>query len=232
MTLGYNFVMARYLAEKKKQAQSLRRNGYTYGEILFRLKGEVSKSTISLWCRGVVVEDRRIVARAKRVATKQTAARQAAINSNKVRRTKYLEQIDLRNVLVSKYKEERTTQKLLLATLYWCEGSKHGSALCFGNSSPEMITVFLRLLRHCYPVDETKFRCTLQLRADQNTSQLEKFWSKITQIPATQFYETRVDARTVGKESRKKDYKGVCRINYFSAEIYHDLQSVIKLLGR
>lgn len=115
--------------------------------------------------------------------------------------------------------------------LYLCEGSKrNGGSLCFGNSDPTIIRLFLRLFRICYPVDEGKFRCTVQCRADQDLKQLPLFWSKVTQIPLNQFYRSRVDQRTIGLPTKKVDYKGVCRIDYFSAAIYNELRVVGGLL--
>ena len=93
----------------------------------------------------------------------------------------------------------------------------------FGNSDPGIIKLFLNLMRECYPIDETKFRCTVLCRADQDANELEKFWRRITDISKKKFYKTRVDARTIGKPSRKLDYKGVCVINYLSASVYYDL---------
>jgi len=85
-------------------------------------------------------------------------------------------------------------------------------------------------MRKCYTIDEKKFRCTVLCRADQDTKALEKFWLKITKIPSSQFYKTRMDPRTAGKPSRKLDYKGVCVIDYFSADIFLDLMQIPKTI--
>jgi phage-related protein len=114
--------------------------------------------------------------------------------------------------------------------LYWCEGSKSGKgALTFGNSDPKIIELFLRLLRQVYNIDENKLRCTVQCRYGQNTLELERFWRKITGIPKDKFYPTVIDERTKGKPLKKKNYKGVCRIDCFSANIYHELMTIPKV---
>lgn len=61
-------------------------------------------------------------------------------------------------------------------------------------------------------------------------SALEQFWSGITGIPLIQFYEARIDPRSIGKETLRKDYKAVCRVDYFSAAIYNDLLVAGKIL--
>ena len=93
-----------------------------------------------------------------------------------------------------------------------------------------VIQLFLNLLRYCYDIDETKFRCTLQCRADQDIKKLEKFWSQITRIPLSQFYKARIDPRTNGRPSRNLDYKGVCRIDYFSADIFMELKQIVAVI--
>ena len=99
-----------------------------------------------------------------------------------------------------------------------------------GNSEPLVIRLFLNLLRYCYNIDESKFRCTLQCRADQNIPKLEKFWSQITNIPLAQFYKARIDPRTIGKPSNNPNYKGVCRIDYFSGDIFMELKQIMSLI--
>ena len=124
--------------------------------------------------------------------------------------------------------------KVVLSILYLCEGSKsleRGSVM-FGNSDPFIINLFLYLLRRCYNIYERKFRCTLQGRADQDVKKLEKFWSKITNIPLSQFYKARIDSRTIGKKSKNLNYKGVCRIDYFSAEIAIELMQISKIIHK
>ena len=121
--------------------------------------------------------------------------------------------------------------KIVLGVLYLSEGSKtlRGS-VTFGNSDPKIISLFLRLFRSSYSLDESKFRCTVQLRADQNIKFLENYWSKITSIPRSQFYKSRVDPRSIGKLTLKKEYKGVCKIDYFSAKLFYELMSIGKVL--
>ncbi len=102
----------------------------------------------------------------------------------------------------------------------------------FGNSDPFIINLFVSLLRYCYSVDECKFRCTIQCRADQNIKELELFWSRVTKIPLLQFYKARVDPRTVNKPSKKKDYKGVCRIDYFSADLFFEIIKIPEIISK
>jgi hypothetical protein len=124
--------------------------------------------------------------------------------------------------------EDTRVAKLVLATLYAGEGMKAEKRgfITLGNSDPGVITLYLRLLRAIYPIDESKFRCTVQCRDGQDIEVLESFWSSITGIPRTQFYGARVDKRTIGKPMRRPDYKGVCRIDYFSAFVFTEVLKI------
>lgn len=120
--------------------------------------------------------------------------------------------------------------KIGLSILYVTEGSKRNGAMNFGNSDPKIISTFLHLMRVCYKLDEAKFRCTLQCRADQNIRKLQRFWSKLTKIPNSQFCKVQVDKRSVGKVTMKANYKGVCRVTYYSAQIHTELLEIADML--
>lgn len=154
--------------------------------------------------------------------------------ANRVKREKYLHSINARNKHLIKIFQNKDINKIALSMLYLGEGSKglgRGS-LRFGNSDSFVIDLFLNLIRKCYIIDEKKFRCTILCRADQDITKLEKFWQKATKIPKTQFYKTRIDARTIGKPTKKSDYKGVCVIDYFSADIFLDLMQIPKIIHK
>jgi|SRR3989344_798236 len=216
----------------RKKAIELRRQGKTYLEIKKSLKTVIPKSTLSYWCRSIVLPlgyQRRIHDYNKFNLIK---ARNIALLVNRQRRKKYLNSIANRNKHLAKTIKDRNVAKIALSMLYLGEGSKSPSrgSLMFGNSDSFIISLFLHFLRYCYDINESKFRCTLQCRADQNISKLEKFWSKATKIPLSQFYKARIDPRTIGKPSKKLDYKGVCRIDYFSSEIFIELNQIARII--
>jgi len=96
--------------------------------------------------------------------------------------------VDKRNNHLPFVLKNKNTAKIALAMLYLGEGSKNPKrgSLMFGNSDPLVMSLFLDLLKYCYEIDESKFRCTLQCRADQNIEELEDFWSRVTRIPLSQ----------------------------------------------
>lgn len=216
----------------KKAIQSLRKKGHSYSEIRNIIGQNISKSTISYWCKKVILSSKQARLLKEKTNRKLGMARTAALKTNKEKRESYLNNLRDTNQPLINLSKDVNIAKLMLAMLYLGEGSKNrNGALVFGNSDPGIIKLFLRLLRLCYPIDENRFRCTLQCRADQDIKLLERFWSNITQIPLSKFYDARIDPRTIGRPSKKKDYKGVCRIDHFSANIYNELTIIAQLLN-
>jgi hypothetical protein len=214
----------------KNKAIVLRKKGNTYGDIRKILEQNVPKSTLSTWFRNIPLskqQQRKIIRRTK---LKSRNGLLIALKKNKEGRKKYLESIKNRVSHLSDKIKNSDVAKITLATLYLCEGSKNRRLITFGNSDPRIIELFLKLMHRCYKIDKTKLRCTLQCRADQNIKELEKFWSKTTHIPLQQFYGARIDSRTIGRPTKKLDYKGVCRIDYFSADLYNELTKIAEVI--
>ncbi|MDO8474164.1 MAG: hypothetical protein Q7S62_01275 [bacterium] len=221
---------SRYYTFKPK-AVRLRKAGKTYGEIKKILRESISKSTLSHWFRDIILTKIQQGRLQKRVSINIKRAQIKAWAVNKKRREEYIQNVRDRVRHFPNELRRKKSAKIALAMLYLGEGAKtNGGSLMFGNSDPSVICLFLHLLRYCYDIDEKKFRCTLQCRSDQNIEKLEKFWSRMTQIPPSQFYKARVDPRTIGKPSRNLEYKGVCRIDYFSGEIFIELQQIVEVL--
>ena len=158
-------------------------------------------------------------------------AQEKSISARSELRKAYLAEKTQKNEPLMAELSSDSVRKLMLATLYLAEGTKRTrGSLTFGNSDPGIIRLFLDLFRESFAVDEQKFRCTVQARNDQDLLALEEFWSRHTDIPSTQFYKTRVDARSIGQKSRKKEYKGVCRIDYLSADSLYELMVIGSML--
>lgn len=215
----------------KNKVIRLRKTGKTYLEINKILDTKIPKSTISYWCKNIKLSPKNLI-RIKRIKLENLEkSRLKALSVKLDMRNSYLKYIKNKNKKLIDVLNSKENAQVILSVLYEAEGgSVNRGSLMFGNSKPEIIKLFLKLLRICYKVDESKFRCTLQARADQNISQLKQFWSKLTKIPLSQFYKTRIDPRTVGKISTKKNYQGVCRIDYFSAKILIELKTIADII--
>lgn len=213
----------------KNKAIALRRAGKTYGDIKKAIGQPIPKSTLCHWFKGLTIPPNSLSRLQKTIVNKIKIAQTKAWATNKLKREEYLRAVSERVNHLSPRLKDKNIAKIALAMLFLGEGSKKTKgSLMLGNSDPETIRLYLELLRRCYDLDENKFRCTVQCRFDQNIKELEVFWSRITKIPSKQFYKTQIDPRTIGKPSKRLDYKGVCRIDYFSADILTELKKIIE----
>ncbi|KKW33885.1 MAG: hypothetical protein UY79_C0010G0002 [Parcubacteria group bacterium GW2011_GWA2_53_21] len=215
----------------KQRAQHLRQTGKTYLEIQQKLNVRLPASTLSFWCKKISLSQKQRHRIQTIITRNRERARRAAVTANKNKRLEYLNDLFKNNRHLARIANNKDVSKIIAAMLYLAEGTK-GSRGCltFGNSDPAIISLFIYLLTKIYTIDIRKFRCTVQCRADANIPELEKFWSRITSIPLAQFYKTRVDPRTVGKISLKPNYKGVCKLDYFSAHLYNDLTIISEIV--
>lgn len=212
----------------RQQATGLRQKGKTYSEIENLLQTNIPKSTLAYWCRDVSLP-KSYHAKVQRLNKLNFAKAQKISSRNRrEKREAFFKDVDIKNKdLLLSFSKNNHARKITLAILYLGEGSKTARGyLMFGNSDPAVVSMFVNLLRECYKLDERKFRCTVQCRADQDIKKLERFWSKTTKIPPQQFYKARVDKRTLGQISEKIDYRGVCRIDYFSSAIDLELKRI------
>ena len=223
--------MKRQYSHLKNKAIALRKKGKTYGEIRNTLKMPLPKSTLSLWFKDIKLSNRQKINLRENIKNKIIQGQIKAHKQIKEQRRKYLQEVEGRVIHLKIAMENKDAAKIALAMLYLGEGFKHRKgSMAFGNSDPGTIKLFMKLMRRCYEIDESKFRCTLQCRADQNIRKLEKFWSEVTDIPPNKFYGARIDPRTIGIPTKKLEYKGVCKIDYFSADIYNELIKISEVL--
>ncbi len=224
--------MKRYPKTTIVRAQNLRSEGLTYREICTSLGRNIPKATLNYWVRNITPPASYHTKVANLIQQNIQQVHKLALIRNKEILEARLKSIRSKNIsLISRI--DRSIAILILSTLYWCEGAKYPShsGIRFGSSDPEMIRLFIVLLRCCYPIDESKFRLTVQCRADQNSSELINFWQKITHIPDQQTYKAHIDKRSIGHPTKKPSYKGVCVVEYFNTDLQCELQFLGKFLG-
>lgn len=225
--------MNRYSSEMIQKVRNLRALGKTYGEIREYLKLQIPKSTLSEWCKGVNLP----TDYAERIAdlnlNNLNKGRLIAHEINKIKREEFFKELELINFPTSLMVKNPEAAKIALAMLCLGEARKYtpkGGTFSLGSSDPRIITIFLELLKICFSFKLEKVRCTVQCRADQDTKVLEKFWISVTKIPKRLFYNARIDPRTIGKPTKKKEYKGVLRVDYFDTKVQLELESLAQLI--
>ena len=206
--------------ESKKKAIVLRRQGYSLSEVSIKLK--IAKSTASVWLKDIELSNSELSELKKKIQ----AGRLKGVASNKFKKDVLLANIAKKakkdifsingNVILN---------KLFCSLLFWGEGSKSGSDLRIINSDPELIKVFLKLLRISFSIDESKFRVVLHLHKYHNIEKQKRYWSKITDIPLSAF---KVYLKANTGKNKKEKYQGCVSVRYYDYKISLELTDYYK----
>ena len=114
--------------------------------------------------------------------------------------------------------------------LYWAEGSKKGiHSVDIVNSDEKLILIFLKALRRIYRVDEKKLRILLYCYSNQNPKKLTNYWSKLLQIPKSQFIKPYV-RKDFKEEKRGVMPNGLVHIRYSDKRLLEQIKSEIDII--
>jgi hypothetical protein len=125
--------------------------------------------------------------------------------------------------------------KIIGAIIYACEGTKKDfngdgylkKRVVVVNSDVRIIEGFLRYLR-TFNIDEKVLRARLFIHDNDNEESVKKYWSKITNIPKSQFIKTCCRKSSQKQKSRLK--YGTLEIRYHRAKIYDSIMKDIQEL--
>ena len=110
--------------------------------------------------------------------------------------------------------------------LYWGEGSKKGNTVAFANSDPLMIRMYMRFLRDICGVDKERIRAVIHYYDDHSSQELLCYWSRVTRIPAAQFYKPFLHAGTRGTYRKKSQY-GTISVQYSDKKLLQTINTWI-----
>ena len=71
--------------------------------------------------------------------------------------------------------------------LYWGEGAKSPKTqVCFSNSDPAMVKLFIRFLRNYFDIQPADIRISCHLFADhlERQRQVERYWLDVAGLPS------------------------------------------------
>jgi hypothetical protein len=198
----------------KQQAIALRRQGYSYREILAQVP--VAKSTLSLWLREVGLSKPQI----QRLTEKRLAAARKGAEARRQQRLVRIKEIqaEAEADIISLTDRERW---LIGVTLYWAEGSKDkeyntGVGVKFSNSDPLMVRFFWKWLIRYYEIKDEEVILELYLHETHKhrLSEIKQYWA--TQLSCSmekvsRVYYKRAKIRTTRKRVNE-DYYGLIRL--------------------
>lgn len=200
---------------EQARARALRADGMTLADIATELS--VSKGSVSAWVRDVpfTPSKRRYGPRLRPNALQ--AKKAAEIEWGMATGATRVGNLSDRDLLIAG------------AALYAGEGAKTDGLVVFANSDPLIIRMFLRWLRAFFDIDESRLRMRLYLHDDLNLDEAVSFWSKVTEIPASQLYKPYRPKAKPGRRIRAHDH-GCVSIVYPSARTHREIMGLVRAL--
>lgn len=171
-------------------ALALRLEGKTYGEI--RGIFQIPKSTLSGWFSNLKISNK-----AKKILeSKKKNGYYKLVEFNKIRTINiHKENEDIRKSYESRINKLNNRELMILgAALYWGEGYKNFNQrknvypyVCFGNSDPCMLKVFITFLEKSLKINRDRIKCQAMIYPGINPQKAIHYWQSVTQIPVENF---------------------------------------------
>lgn len=213
-----------YNENTKGTALAMRKAGMTYDQIHSNLN--VSKSTLWTWLSGnhSFSDRKKQKEHLKRIRPLALMAKRAMEEKQKNELTRHVSRWISH---ASLHKIE--FQKVILASLYWAEGARYKgvSGLRFVNTDPDLMLLFITLLRNCYPVEESRFRVTLHVHGYHSIRSATKFWSRLLNVSPKQFNKPYVKPRNRQRAFRRT-VAGICLLGYLDSDIRKDIMETAR----
>jgi transcriptional regulator with XRE-family HTH domain len=188
--------------KEKILAEKLRGQGLSLNEIALQLN--ISKSTASLWSRGVhlsVSAQKRLASRTK---SKSLAGLKNYSDRVKIEKQQNILQDTVKGIERLGYLNSRDIYCIGLG-LYWGEGYKTGNQeFGFTNSDPQMVRFYIHWLESTFGVKKSELILRVSINHVHNLriKDIQNFWSEITNVPQDQFTQM-----SFIKSSSKKVYQ-------------------------
>lgn len=205
------------------KAISLRKKGYSLNEVASQLG--ISKSSASLWLRDISLPKK---AR-ERIEQRRVKARIHAGETNRQKTNRRIScAYEYGQEVVKASNLTPDGLRVLCALVYWCEGAKirRRNTFSFSNSDPELVTMFMRLFRSGFPVNESKLRLNLHVHEYHNSNKQLQFWSNLTNIPLSQCHKPYLKPHT--SKRTREGYEGCVSIRYLDVTVARDVEGIAK----
>jgi transposase-like protein len=214
---------------QRRRARELRkRRGYSIKQIAGILG--VSRSSVSLWVRDIVLTDEQHEALRQRnpIYNRQLAGRGATSARRRAERRAYQEH---GRVLARRGDATHAAGCML----YWAEGGRNQNSARFSNSDPEMVRTFVDFLRRYFDLADEHIRLTCHLYADhaERQREIERFWLDVTRLPASSLCRSVVNVYS--KYSARKRLNmlpfGTCRVVVHRTRVIQSIYGAIQEYG-
>lgn len=171
--------------KERKRSRLLRSRGLSLRAIAAEIR--CSKSLVSKWISDIKLTDEQI----KKLKSNQDRGRALAAkhpNSSRQKWEKIRSGIKDASVKDIPSSCSRDLLRIVGAALYWAEGYNASRAeIIFANTDPDMIRLMALFFRRVCNVKSTKLRGKVAIHPHLDIRAAEKYWSKVSGIPLSQF---------------------------------------------
>ncbi len=207
---------------EKKIALKLRKQGLSYKEI--KEKVNVSKDTLSRWCRNIILTPEQLENLQKKKLTGAQKGR--FVNSKKQQEIREKETIKLFQEGKKEINNLSDREKFLIGVaLYSAEGTKGDRNVAFSNSNPKLIKFMADwMIKYCH-IDKEKLRGAIWIHENLDINTAKKFWAKLTGIPEYQFHKTYLAKNKIHSRKIRKNIHpyGVFKVSTSNAKLHRKL---------
>ena len=219
--------------ERKELVQSLRRQGFSYREILQQIPFSLAKSTVSQWCKHIELTSEQLD-RLDRLYRERYRNWLLGPKSTQRRRA---DEIEVIRTKARTEVMELCENELWLAglMLYWAEGNKT-IGVGLSNSDPKIVQFIMKWFREICEIPEHKFKAYLNIHSGQDDAAIKSFWSGITNLPLSQFGKSYIKKEGTGHRKNIL-YNGTIKITICNKNLLHRIHGWIAgycelILGR
>lgn len=205
--------------KEKAVARQLRKDGCSIKEIAKKLK--VSVSSVSLWCRNIILPYDKRIALAKRQGLGGA-------------RTKKLYRKKREVFQFEGTKRIRCSKSSLFISgcmLYWAEGTKNRKQISFANADVDMMKFFVRFLIECFDFSKERLAISIHCYTDLHSQkEIENYWLQNLGLSCCCLKKTIVNAISI--ESKKKRFGklpyGTCHLRLSDVRIVQQIWGAIQ----
>lgn len=198
MYITYGILIYMKVVEKET-ARTLRKQGKSINQIVEETS--FSKASVSTWVRDIILTKEQ---------RKKISKRGRSVESIERRRASRLFNENLkRQIVIDSAKKDYNSisleeLKLIGIILYLGEGAKTKRGIvAVANSDPSVIKIMIRFFLEVCNVPKNKLYGHIHTFSHSNVLKTEKYWSRLTGIPRSQFYKTYIKPSSATLQKRK-----------------------------
>ena len=216
-------------SNERNKAIKLLQKGESIKEIAKKIG--VSKSSVSIWCRDVILTKAQVKKLHESMIKGSYAGRMKGARMQYERRLKVIEAAEIHGRAEI---ENLSTRDLLISfiSLYWGEGSKKSRQFAINNSDSDMVRFIIKALRRLWGIKKERFVLTIginEVHRKRNRAVIN-YWSKITGMPKDQFRKTIfIKAKNKKHYDNFKTHYGTLTVKVKkSSDLYYKTMGLIK----